>query len=346
MVTQKLKQTFQTSVDERMRDALWALRSRGDTAVLSVVTRHMLGVRYPAGAGQEHLAAAMAWLGAAQDATDDAGVSAFYDVRAGTWAPSYPETTGYIIPTFYDYARHSSDASYRQRAGRMADWLLTLQLEDGAFPIGPLWPDWQRVPIIFDTGQIIQGLVRAYDETGQANYLAAAQRAGDWLAEVQDDDGCWRRFTSLGHIHTYNVRAAWALLQLHRASQQEQHRRAAVANLEWALTQQDADGWFRQAAFSPGEDPLTHTIAYTIEGLLEFGPAAGRPTPDRRRPARGGRAAPTPSRRRLFASQVWSGLALKPGLELPDRQRTDGDHLAAPVPANRGWRVPASCRPV
>lgn len=271
MVKQQLKQTIQANVDERLRDAAWALRSRGDTAVLSVVTRHMLGVRYPAGAGQEHLAATMGWLCAAQDATDDAGVSAFYDVRAGIWAPSYPETTGYIIPTFYDYARHSGDASYQQRAGLMADWLLTLQLEDGAFPIGPLWPDWQRAPIIFDTGQIIQGLVRAYDETGRPSYLAAAQRAGDWLAKVQDDDGCWRRFTSLGHIHTYNVRAAWALLQLHHASQQEPHRRAAVANLEWALTQQDSDGWFRQAAFSPDEDPLTHTIAYTIEGLLESG---------------------------------------------------------------------------
>lgn len=268
---QKLKQTFQSSVDERLRDSLWALRSRRDTAVLSVVTRHMLGVRYPAGASQEHLAATMGWLCAAQDATDDDGVSAFYDVRAGTWAPSYPETTGYIIPTFYDYARHSGDASYRQRAGRMADWLLTLQFEDGAFPIGPLWPDWERSPIIFDTGQIIQGLVRAFDETGHTSYLTAAQRAGDWLAEAQDSDGCWRRFTSLGHVHTYNVRAAWALLQLHRASQQERHRCAAVANLDWALTQQDADGWFRQAAFRPNEDPLTHTIAYTIEGLLESG---------------------------------------------------------------------------
>jgi uncharacterized protein YyaL (SSP411 family) len=271
MVKQKLKQTFQDNVDARLRDSLWALRSRRDSAMLSVVARHMLRVRYPAGTGQEHLEATMAWLCAAQDATDDDGVSAFYDVRAGTWAPSYPETTGYIIPTFYDYARYSGDVTYRRRAERMADWLLTLELADGAFPIGPLWPEWERTPIIFDTGQIIQGLVRAFDETGRTTYLFAAQRAGDWLAAAQDDDGCWRHFTSLGYVHTYNVRVAWALLQLFRAGQQEQHHRAAMANLEWALTQQDPDGWFRQAAFRPDEDPLTHTIAYTIEGLLESG---------------------------------------------------------------------------
>jgi hypothetical protein len=41
--------------------------------------------------------------------------------------------------------------------------------------------------------------------------------------------------------------------------------------LNWALTQQDDNGWFRDAAFRPAEDPLTHTIAYTIRGFLESG---------------------------------------------------------------------------
>ena len=179
--------------------------------MLSAVARNRLGVHYRAGANQDHLAATIAWLCAAQDATAENGVSAFYDVRAGAWAPSYPETTGYIIPTFCDYAVYSGDVSYLDRAVRMTNWLLTLQLENGAFPIGPLWPEWERIPIIFDTGQIIQGLVRVYDETGESSYLAAAKRAGDWLADVADADGCWRTFTSLGHVHTYNVRICLGL---------------------------------------------------------------------------------------------------------------------------------------
>jgi hypothetical protein len=52
---------------------------------------------------------------------------------------------------------------------------------------------------------------------------------------------------------------------------EERYRLAAERNLNWALTQQDADGWFHNAGFSPDEDPLTHTIAYTIRGLLESG---------------------------------------------------------------------------
>ena len=54
--------------------------------------------------GQVHLDKAINWLFHAQDMTPDAGVSQTYLVRNEHWANSYPETTGYIIPTFYSYA--------------------------------------------------------------------------------------------------------------------------------------------------------------------------------------------------------------------------------------------------
>jgi len=198
-------------------------------------------------------------------------VSAFYDVRMGEWCPSYPETTGYIIPTFYDFAKLTGRPEFRDRAKRMAIWLLTLQLESGAFPIGPLWPEWERKPIIFDTGQIIFGLVRAFEETGEARYLQSARRAGDWLINVQRADGSWKKFTSQGLVHTYNVRTAWALLKVWQAGGDIGYCQAARRNLDWSLEQQDPDGWFRNNAFLPEDDPLTHTIAYTVEGLLESG---------------------------------------------------------------------------
>jgi uncharacterized protein YyaL (SSP411 family) len=157
----------------------------------------------------------------------------------------------------------------------MANWLLPLQLESGAFPIGPLWPDWERIPIVFDTGQIVHGLVRAYEETDESQYLKSAQRAGDWLVNILDQDGKWSQFTSLGHVHTYNVRCAWALLRIFEVCGDARYKEAAVRNLKWALAQQEPDGWFRNAGFTPSEDPLTHTIAYTIRGILESGMLLG-----------------------------------------------------------------------
>jgi hypothetical protein len=264
-----VKDIYRLVVGQRVRDSVWALRTRKDKSVLAGVVRGMFGVLHAPGTTREHLMATLDWLCAAHDATGTDGVSAFYDVRSGTWCPPYPETTGYIIPTFYNAATHLGDDSYRRRAERMADWLVGLQLESGAFPVGPLWPDWERRPVVFDTGQILHGLVRIHREKPRPAYLDAAVRAGNWLGEIQESDGAWRRFTSSGSEHTYNVRSAWAVLLLHQITGDERHLRTATRNLEWAMTQQTGDAWFRHMEFLDRKDPLTHTIAYTVEGILE-----------------------------------------------------------------------------
>ena len=52
---------------------------------------------------EEHMHAAMNWLCLAQDIQNDGGVSLRYSLIDG-WEKAYPETTGYIIPTFIEYA--------------------------------------------------------------------------------------------------------------------------------------------------------------------------------------------------------------------------------------------------
>ena len=55
---------------------------------------------------EQRLNAAMAWLCRAQDASHDFGVARAFSLvyqpffGGRGWQPSYPETTGYIIPTF------------------------------------------------------------------------------------------------------------------------------------------------------------------------------------------------------------------------------------------------------
>lgn len=271
MMQQGLKQTLRNTLNKQVRPPWQALRGRGDLSVLAQVMRGTLGLRHQAGPNHEHLAAAMGWLCTAHDTTADDGVSAFYDVAQGRWAPSYPETTGYIIPTFFDYAVFSGEESYRQRALRMAEWLLTLQLDSGAFPMGPLWEDLERKPIVFDTGQIMHGLVRTFEETEDSRFLDAAKRAADWLTDILEPDGSWRKHTFLEHVHTYNARVTWAVARVYKATGVEKYRQTALRNLAWVMAQQTTDGWFDNAAFSPGEEALTHTLAYTIRGLLESG---------------------------------------------------------------------------
>jgi len=102
-------------------------------------------------------------------------------------------------------------------------------------------------------------------------------RAGHWLADQQDDDGCWRRFEHNDTPHVYNTRATWPLLATGLIAGEPRLVQAARRNLDWALTQQSASGWFATNAFVPGRSPFTHTIAYAIRGFLESGVLLGEP---------------------------------------------------------------------
>ena len=226
---------------------------------------------------EDHLAAAIDWLCRAQDATSDAGVAQAYFVQSRRWAQSYPETTGYIIPTFLRYAENTGDAQVRDRARRMADWECDIQLPDGGVVAGAIGDSDQ--PTIFNTGQVIFGWVRAAEAFGDERYYESARRAADWLCAVQDDDGCWRRFGSPmtpDAINTYNSRTAWALTRAHQLIADQRYLDAAVANCDWALTQRRPNGWLKQNCLLDPSQPFVHTIAYAMRGLLEVGAYADR----------------------------------------------------------------------
>jgi len=231
----------------------------------------------PATDNRTHLDAAIAWLKHAQDVTGNGGVAQTFLVKSRRWAPSYPETTGYIIPTFYRYAALAGDDDARQRARRMADWEIDIQHPTGGVLAGALGDSDQ--PTVFNTGQVIFGWVRAYEEEKDERYRAAAVRAADWLIDIMDDDGCWRQFGSPmtgKQINTYNTRSAWSLARVFDITGEQRYLDAAVKNAEWAMTQRNADGWLAQNCLQDNVQPFTHTIAYAMRGLLEIGAAAQR----------------------------------------------------------------------
>src|SRR6185312_12667928 len=77
----------------------------GPEQTMSVVGRFLpRRMTRPALDARRGLQAAAEWLARAQDATGCDGVSACYDAAKRTWTGAYPETTGYIIPTFFRYA--------------------------------------------------------------------------------------------------------------------------------------------------------------------------------------------------------------------------------------------------
>ena len=225
---------------------------------------------------EDHLRAAIDWLCLAQDARNDmpdaGGVAAGWSFEDG-WLPSYPETSGYIVETFIAAAAAIKRPDLLDRASRIIDWELSLQRADGAFPGHFGEPGSQ--PVVFNTGQIMHGMLAGHLQLNRPECLEAAVRAGHWLAQIQDEDGCWRQFEHNGVPHTYNTRATWALLATALTAGEPTLKTAAIRNLEWALTQQSESGWFANNAFVTGQQPFTHTIAYAIRGFLESGALLG-----------------------------------------------------------------------
>ena len=163
--------------------------------------------RQPVG-NREHLEAAIAWLKHAQDVTGNGGVAQTYLVRARRWAPSYPETTGYIIPTMIDYGLRYQDADSVERARRMLDWLVSIQFPEGGFMGGKVNATL-RVPVTFNKWLLsdklrgdwnYQGtLITDWDNVGRAvweqkvkaDYVHAAADAV-MVGDSEENDGAAR----------------------------------------------------------------------------------------------------------------------------------------------------------
>lgn len=229
---------------------------------------------------EEHLAAAAGWILRAQQATPDGGVAHSYDIKANKWLASYPETTGYIIPTLYDYAKYFDQPGFRELARGMAEWEVDVQLPDGGVRAGTMAAE-VVAPTVFNTGQVLFGLARAAQETADERIRAALVRAADWLVAAQDEDGCWRRFHSpftTTKTATYNTRSAFGLVRAFEVTQDPQHLAAADRNVGWALSQAKPNGWLPGNCLTDNADDsaLTHTIAYSIRGILEVGVKVGK----------------------------------------------------------------------
>ncbi len=208
------------------------------------------------------------WLCRAQDlsASADGGFARHYGLTDG-WATSYPETTGYIIPTLLA----SDDPVLHARARRALDWLAAIQMDDGAFQGGVI-NDPNKTQVVFNTGQVLLGFAAGLRCFRKREYEEAMGRAAEWLVTHQHTDGSWRRFEgpyAPPGPKTYHMHVAWGLLEAARVSSREEWADAALANVRWALGHQMHNGWFKLCSLLHESRPLTHTLGYALRGVIE-----------------------------------------------------------------------------
>jgi hypothetical protein len=223
-----------------------------------------------------HVRETVDWLKRAQDAGVDRGVS--YGVFFGEdFDVSYPETTGYICSTFVEQEHLTGDGDLLRRAIEMGDWEIAVQLPEGAVMGGKL--NTAPTPAVFNTGMVLLGWSALVSRTGEARFRTAAARAAEWLLSVQEPDGQWvrgnSRYANPGGT-LYNVMAAWGLCETGAALGEHRYVQAAIRNAEYCLSRQHQNGWLPDCCLSNVEEPLLHTLAYSMQGLLGVGRLTGR----------------------------------------------------------------------
>ena len=215
------------------------------------------------------IAQGLLWLGTAQDhsVSHDGGVARHFSVKKG-WSTSYPETTGYIVATMLDGSHDPDPGQSQRRAIAMLNWLVSIQFPDGGFQ-GGMIDQTPRVPVTFNTGQILIGL--AAGVSLDPAYRAAMNKAADWLANSQDPDGAWRRFPTPfaeKNDKSYETHVSLGLFAAHAVDPGRGWQEAGMRQVDWALKQQQNNGWLDHCCLSDAARPLTHTLGYALRGII------------------------------------------------------------------------------
>lgn len=234
--------------------------------------RNILSGGLSASEWQHRTDAALDWLRRSMEVTGWQGSSHSWSPLFG-WAKAYPETTGYLIETLLDYAALKKDDSLRELAIQCANWLISIQLPEGAFP-GLLTGN--KEPSVFNTSQILFGLARVsampgptHPESGYEPKMALT-RAVSWLLSVLEPDFSWRRHAYVpGFTPSYYTRAVWGVLKANQILQNTEVERAMRRALHFYADRLLPNGAVRDGGFWPGKPAFTHTIAYAFEGFLE-----------------------------------------------------------------------------
>lgn len=216
---------------------------------------------------------ASAHVARAQGIGTDKGIGSYHLVDG--WGASYPETTGYLIPTLLAAGTRTGSSVYIACAAEAAEWMLHIQHPDGGWQGGRV--DMGRPSIVFNTAQVVRGMLAMYRHTKDERFRIAAVKAGDWMVQVQESDGAWRAHNFLGAARVYDAYVDAPLLELHALTGDDRYKQAAQRNLAWVLGRQQANGWFADCdnTIKHNDRPITHTIAYTVDGLIACGTYTG-----------------------------------------------------------------------
>lgn len=214
---------------------------------------------------ENHLQLSIDWLIKSKHSIG--GSSAYHAPLLG-WSKPYPETTGYIIPTLLEYHHFFDYTSAYDTALEFGEWLLSIQSDDGFWNAGQ-HPSKKKDPSVFNTGQILFGLIALFEETKDHKWSDSLDKATGWLCSSIDKDGTWSSGHYRGFNPTYYTRVAWPILLASTVLDNDIYRQKAILVLDSLIKKRNSNGSFSGWGFNEHGPAFTHTIAYTLRGFIE-----------------------------------------------------------------------------
>ena len=210
------------------------------------------------------------WLARSIAVNGGKGSSGYYHILKG-WSRPYPETTGYIISTYLDYYKCFPDRKYLKPALDLGKWLIELYANKQFFPGGI---ELNNRPLVFDSAQILQGLTSLYDITKDPYYKDTVIKTFEWLIETISDSEKWLgRSLAQGFIPAYHSRMIWILLDTANSLDLKLSGKYNFLNqfIDDLMDRSSAQGWLENYGIELNRPVGTHFIAYTLQGILEYG---------------------------------------------------------------------------
>jgi ubiquinone/menaquinone biosynthesis C-methylase UbiE/uncharacterized protein YbaR (Trm112 family) len=226
------------------------------------------------------------WIKLAQDVNPDDGISrGFSLIEINTektnsfgWQPSYPETSGYILPTLLECAEFFNDKDLFNRSRLLANFLL--RVSDNGFVKGGHIYKKDNLSI-FDTGQVMKGLLSYYTFSKNIIFLERAKECGDFILnnELKLNNVGLGRFSNelistsiqFSNNDTFNIYIIQSLIYLSKILNNQDYARLAKRIIEYSLLSQNSNGYFYKNDFKSNTDSLTHNIGYVLEALIDAG---------------------------------------------------------------------------
>ncbi|HET7275805.1 MAG TPA: hypothetical protein VFI91_11625 [Longimicrobiaceae bacterium] len=215
-----------------------------------------------------HLDATAGWL--QRSIFHGRGGSCAHFSHVAGWSKPYPETTGYLIPTLLHLHSLFPARCLHQDALATGRWLLSIQGREGSWAGGLHPPRGNGRPSIFNTGQILKGMIALYNFTEDQEWLDAATRGAAWLARGVGNNGLWEGGDYRAQdTPSYYTHVVWPMLEVWSCAGDDKVRDAAVSVLDRIVDRRLPNGVIQGWGFAEDEPAFTHTIAYTLRGILE-----------------------------------------------------------------------------